>query len=136
MGKKTEQVFSNSQMEIYMMASGLKVSKMVEVPISMQLPESFIRDSGRKERKMARDCLNYLRKSTTMELSAKVSKKGLELRSSSMEINTKGSTEMVNSMVRESIHGPMGHAMRASLLRESDKDKVAGDQPKTMQTYT
>jgi len=53
-----------------------------------------------------------------------------------METNTKDSTKMVNSTGKENIHGRMVHAMRVSLLRESGKARVAGDQPRTMEIYT
>lgn len=43
---------------------------------------------------------------------------------------------MENSTGKANTPGPMGHATRASLLMESGRAKVAGNQPRTMEIFT
>ena len=52
-----------------------------------------------------------------------------------MEISIKENTEMVNLMVKESILGLMAHVTKGSLLREFERVKVVGNQPKTTEIF-
>ena len=112
------------------MVSGSMVLKMVEEFTWMLLLELFIVVNGKKVKKMVKGTSNYRISSTIMVLLIRVWRKVLELKCLSMAIGTRESTKMVNLTEKANTLGRMGLATKDSSLKEWDRVKAAGNQPK------